>query len=62
MRSEPSSAETVSGAGPRSVPADPPGLVLTHGEPHPGNTMRTGGGWLLIDWDTALLAAPERDL
>jgi spectinomycin phosphotransferase len=41
---------------------DPPQLVLTHGEPHPGNTMRTGGGWLLIDWDTALVAPPERDL
>ena len=42
--------------------ADPPGLVLTHGEPHPGNTMRTAGGWLLIDWDTTLVAPPERDL
>jgi hypothetical protein len=41
---------------------DPPTLVLTHGEPHPGNTMRTDGGWLLIDWDTALVAPPERDL
>ncbi len=39
-----------------------PGLVLTHGEPHPGNTMRTEDGWLLIDWDTALAAPPERDL
>jgi spectinomycin phosphotransferase/16S rRNA (guanine(1405)-N(7))-methyltransferase len=38
------------------------GAVLTHGEPHPGNTMRTPDGWLLIDWDTALLAPPERDL
>ncbi len=36
--------------------------VLTHGEPHPGNTMLTSDGWLLIDWDTALLAPPERDL
>lgn len=36
--------------------------VLTHGEPHPGNTMRTSDGWLLIDWDTALVAPPERDL
>jgi aminoglycoside phosphotransferase (APT) family kinase protein len=36
--------------------------VLTHGEPHPGNTMRTAAGWRLIDWDTALLAPPERDL
>ena len=42
--------------------ADPPGMVLTHGEPHPGNTMRTKDGWLLIDWDTALVAPPERDL
>jgi hypothetical protein len=36
--------------------------VLTHGETHPGNTMLTPAGWLLIDWDTALLAPPERDL
>jgi spectinomycin phosphotransferase/16S rRNA (guanine(1405)-N(7))-methyltransferase len=36
--------------------------VLTHGEPHPGNVMRTGDGWRLIDWDTALVAPPERDL
>jgi spectinomycin phosphotransferase/16S rRNA (guanine(1405)-N(7))-methyltransferase len=36
--------------------------VLTHGEPHPGNTMRTGEGYVLIDWDTALTAPRERDL
>jgi hypothetical protein len=37
--------------------------VITHGEPHPGNAMLTAGGaWVLIDWDTALLAPPERDL
>jgi hypothetical protein len=36
--------------------------VLTHGEPHPGNTMLTAGGWRLIDWDTVLVAPPERDL
>jgi aminoglycoside phosphotransferase (APT) family kinase protein len=36
--------------------------VLTHGEPHPGNTMRTATGWKLIDWETALVAPPERDL
>jgi Phosphotransferase enzyme family len=36
--------------------------VLTHGEPHPGNTMLTAAGWVLIDWDTVLLAPPERDL
>jgi spectinomycin phosphotransferase/16S rRNA (guanine(1405)-N(7))-methyltransferase len=40
----------------------PSGTVLTHGEPHPGNTMLTADGWLLIDWDTALVAPPERDL
>lgn len=36
--------------------------VLTHGEPHPGNTMLTVDGWRLIDWDTVLVAPPERDL
>jgi spectinomycin phosphotransferase/16S rRNA (guanine(1405)-N(7))-methyltransferase len=36
--------------------------VLTHGEPHTGNTLRTTNGWKLIDWDTALIAPPERDL
>lgn len=36
--------------------------VVTHGEPHPGNAMLTPGGWVLIDWDTALVAPPERDL
>jgi hypothetical protein len=38
------------------------GMVLTHGETHPGNTMLTPAGWVLVDWDTALLAPPERDL
>ncbi|HTJ70352.1 MAG TPA: phosphotransferase [Actinospica sp.] len=36
--------------------------VLTHGEPHAGNTMFTADGWKLIDWDTAQIAPPERDL
>jgi spectinomycin phosphotransferase len=36
--------------------------VLTHGEPHPGNLIRHGDRFLLIDWDTAGLAVPERDL
>ncbi|WP_203985360.1 phosphotransferase [Sphaerisporangium rufum] len=39
-----------------------PGPVVTHGEPHPGNVLRTGGRPLLIDWDTVGLAVPERDL
>jgi hypothetical protein len=46
----------------RLSPAPPGRAVLTHGEPHPGNTMRTPDGWLLIDWDTVLVAPPERDL
>jgi spectinomycin phosphotransferase/16S rRNA (guanine(1405)-N(7))-methyltransferase len=36
--------------------------TLTHGEPHPGNTMRSAEGYVLIDWDTALTAPRERDL
>lgn len=42
--------------------ADRTRMVLTHGEPHAGNTMLTPDGWRLIDWDTALVAPPERDL
>lgn len=37
-------------------------FVLTHGEPHPGNLLRTTHGLRLVDWDTALLAPPERDV
>jgi hypothetical protein len=37
-------------------------MVLTHGEPHRGNTITTAKGVALIDWDTTLLAPPERDL
>ncbi len=36
--------------------------VLTHGEPHPGNTVLTPDGWVFIDWETTLVAPPERDL
>jgi spectinomycin phosphotransferase len=36
--------------------------TVTHGEPHPGNFIHTGGGLALIDWDTIALAPPERDL
>ena len=36
--------------------------VITHGEPHPGNVIRTAAGPKLIDWDTVGLAPPERDL
>ena len=37
-------------------------MVVTHGEPHRGNTIATPSGIVLIDWDTALIAPPERDL
>jgi len=37
-------------------------VVLTHGEPKPSNLIRRGAAVLLIDWDTAGLAPPERDL
>jgi spectinomycin phosphotransferase len=37
-------------------------LVLTHGEPHPGNFVRRKGRYLLVDWDTVGLAPPERDV
>ncbi len=46
--------DEVTDRGPRCVP--------THGEPHPGNRIATADGVVLIDWDTALLAPPERDL
>ena len=36
--------------------------VITHGEPHPGNLLRTRAGLCLIDWDMTALARPERDL
>ena len=37
-------------------------MVVTHGEPHRGNTIATASGIVLIDWDTVLIAPPERDL
>jgi spectinomycin phosphotransferase len=37
-------------------------LVITHGEPHPANLMSVAGRLVLIDWDTAALASPERDV
>ncbi len=36
--------------------------VITHGEPHAANVMRTGTGHVLVDWDTAAVAPRERDL
>ena len=37
-------------------------FVVTHGEPHAANTLRTAAGLVFVDWDSALLAPPERDL
>ncbi|MCO8301431.1 phosphotransferase [Streptomyces sp. RKCA744] len=37
-------------------------LVVTHGEPHPGNLILGEDGYRLVDWDTVGLAPPERDL
>ena len=37
------------------------GWVVTHGEPHRANVFRTTDGWRFVDWDTALVAPPERD-
>lgn len=48
--------------GPTQHRRQPAEKVLTHGEPHPGNTMHTQSGLVLIDWDTVLIAPPERDL
>ena len=42
--------------------AQPDRFVVTHREPHPCNLMHTPGGLVLIDWETALLAPPERDV
>jgi spectinomycin phosphotransferase len=36
--------------------------VVTHGEPHAANIMRTTEGRVLVDWDTVAIAPPERDL
>jgi spectinomycin phosphotransferase len=37
-------------------------MVITHGGPDAGNVLRTPAGLVLVDWESALLAPPERDL
>jgi hypothetical protein len=46
----------------RRVASHPERMVITHGEPHASNVIVTSGGLVLVDWDTTLLAPPERDL
>jgi len=46
----------------RDVAAAGADLVITHGEPHAGNLLRTVDQVLLVDWDTVGLGLPERDL
>jgi len=46
-----------------AITAEPAGpLVVTHGEPHTGNLLRTKDGLALVDWDTVALGERERDL
>jgi hypothetical protein len=37
-------------------------MVITHGGPDAANVLKTPGGLVLVDWESALLAPPERDL
>lgn len=45
-----------------NVRLQPQRFVLTHGEPHPANTITSDRGVVLVEWDTTLIAPPERDL
>ena len=44
------------------VAARPERMVITHGEPNGANVLRTAGGFVFVDWESALEAPPERDL
>jgi hypothetical protein len=37
-------------------------FVVTHGEPDAWNVLKTPTGFVIVDWDFAQLAPPERDL
>ena len=37
-------------------------MVITHGEPHAANVLKTPAGFVFVDWESALVAPPERDL
>jgi spectinomycin phosphotransferase/16S rRNA (guanine(1405)-N(7))-methyltransferase len=44
------------------IASRPGRMVITHGEPHRANTITTASGIVLVDWDTVLVAPPERDV
>jgi hypothetical protein len=46
----------------RRVAARPDRMVITHGEPHAANVLKTPDGFVFVDWEATLLAPPERDL
>ncbi|TDW54471.1 phosphotransferase [Kribbella pratensis] len=46
----------------REVEASDDPWVVTHGEPHSANVLRTADGMRLVDWETVRLAPRERDL
>src|SRR5205807_2484398 len=37
-------------------------MVITHGEPHAKNVLVSDGRYQLVDWESSLIAVPERDL
>jgi Phosphotransferase enzyme family len=37
-------------------------MVITHGGPDAANVLKTPAGLVFVDWESALLAPPERDL
>ena len=46
----------------REIEASAEPWVVTHGEPHSANALRTADGMRLVDWETVRLAPRERDL
>jgi hypothetical protein len=44
------------------VAARPERMVITHGQPDGANVLRTADGFVFVDWESVLLAPPERDL
>jgi len=44
------------------VAARPERMVITHGEPNGANVLRTVDRFVFVDWESVLLAPPERDL